>query len=88
MIYVRIFAVAASMLLFGVAALQGRDLSRYREFQLGSTLASVQKTSGTTAGNVSVIHQRPAVIQELRWRPPLSYSATMEPTEPVRVESR
>jgi hypothetical protein len=84
MIYVRSFAVATCVLLFGTATLHARDLSRYREFQLGSTLASVQKTSGTTAGDVRLIHQRPAVIQELRWRPPLGYSNTMEPTEAVR----
>jgi hypothetical protein len=41
MIYVRTLAVAASALLFGAACLEAQDLSRYREFQLGSTLASV-----------------------------------------------
>ena len=84
MIYVRTFTVAASALLFGAACLEAQDLSRYREFQLGSTLASVQSTSGTTAGDVRVIHQRPAVIQEWRWRPPAGAGATNQATEPVR----
>jgi hypothetical protein len=84
MIYIRTIAVVAFALLFGRASLQAQDLSRYRDFRLGSTLASVLKTSGTTAADVKVIHQRPAVIQELRWRPPVKYNTAMDATEPVR----
>jgi len=84
MVYVRTFAVAVSALLVGAACLEAQNLSRYREFQLGSTLAAVQKTSGTMISDVKVIHQRPAVIQELRWRPPAGAGATNQPTEPVR----
>jgi hypothetical protein len=84
MIAVRTCALVASAVMFGGASLQAQDLSRYRDFRRGSTLASVQKISETTPSDVKVIHQRPAVIQELRWRPPtLHSSGTMEPTEAV-----
>jgi hypothetical protein len=48
------------------------DLSRYREFQLGMNLLVVAKQADMEPSEVRVIHQRPAVIQELEWRPPRS----------------
>lgn len=45
------------------------DLSRYRQFHLGMTLAAVAQEVGP-APDVRVIHQRPALIQELTWHPP------------------
>jgi len=43
------------------------DLSRYREFQFGMNLLAVVKQMQPSKARV--IHQRPAVIQELEWRP-------------------
>jgi hypothetical protein len=47
----------------------GADLSRYRKFQLGAELSTVVKQAGAGATDVKVIHRRPALIQELEWRP-------------------
>jgi hypothetical protein len=47
---------------------QDPDLSRYRQFRLGMTLAAVAHEVGPTP-EVRVIHQRPALIQELAWHP-------------------
>jgi hypothetical protein len=47
---------------------QPPDLSRYRQFRLGMTLAAVTHEVGPTP-EVRVIHQRPALIQELAWHP-------------------
>ncbi len=84
MIRIPVLAVVASALVFAAVGLQAQDLSRYRDFQLGSTVAVVQKTSGTTANDLKSIQQRPASIQALRWRPSESYNDHMTPTEPVR----
>lgn len=46
-----------------------QDLSRYRDVAFGSSVASVTAITGSSAGAVKVIHQRPALIQELAWRP-------------------
>ncbi len=46
------------------------DLSRYREFQFGMNLLVVAKQADMEPSEARVIHQRPAVIQELEWRPP------------------
>lgn len=62
-------AVCAVGLLLWVEAASAADLSRYREFQLGSSVAAVSTATGTAPSDVKVVHQRPAVIQELTWRP-------------------
>jgi hypothetical protein len=46
-----------------------RDLSSYREFQLGMSLLAVATQADTKPSEARTIHQRPAVIQELEWRP-------------------
>jgi hypothetical protein len=62
------------------------DLSRYREFQLGMTLPEVAKQTGTEQSEVTVIHERPVLIQELEWRPlpPIDSSTPPDPVESVR----
>ncbi len=71
-------------LVLATVGVQAQNLSQYREFRLGSTLATVQKTSGVTASDVRSIQQRPAKIQELRWRPSERYNDHLMPTDPVR----
>jgi len=47
------------------------DLDQYRDFRLGSSAALVGKAAGTTqVGDLQTLHARPALIQELQWRPP------------------
>jgi hypothetical protein len=50
------------------------DLSRYRGFQFGMDLLAVAKQADMEPSEAKVIHQRPAVIQELEWRPPRSFT--------------
>jgi hypothetical protein len=72
-------------LLSGVApvAIAG-DLSRYRNFELGTDLASVSKLTGTPPSQIKVVHRRPALIQELAWRPqPLGPSSVTESAQEV-----
>jgi hypothetical protein len=46
-----------------------QDLSRYRQIAFGSTVTFVTSVTGSNARDVKVIHQRPALIQELAWKP-------------------
>jgi hypothetical protein len=46
-----------------------QDLGRYREFELGSEVAAVSNVTGIALSDVKVVHRRPALIQELTWRP-------------------
>jgi hypothetical protein len=45
------------------------DLSSYRGFQLGMNLAAVEKQTGTQPSDEKMIHRRPAMMQDLEWRP-------------------
>lgn len=60
------------------------DLSKYRNFQFGTDLSTVVKQAGANPSQVKVIHRRPALIQELEWRPqPLGASSQTEPAKEV-----
>src|ERR1017187_9976286 len=45
------------------------NLSRYRNFRLGTDLPAVAKQAGANLSQAKTIHRRPALIQELEWRP-------------------
>ncbi len=74
------------LLVFGLvsaAALAG-DLSQYRDFQFGADLPTIAKQIGTDPSQAQTIHRRPALIQELEWRPqPLGWSAQTDPAQNV-----
>jgi hypothetical protein len=63
--------------------LSGADLSTYRGFQFGMPLSSAVKHSGMDVSEVAVIHERPARIQELSWRPARFSSNGNDPVEQV-----
>jgi hypothetical protein len=63
--------------------LAGADLSTYRGFRLGTTLTAVVKYSGRDVSEVTTTHQRPARIEELRWRPLRFSSIGADPVEEV-----
>jgi hypothetical protein len=48
------------------------DLSKYRNFQLGADVSTVAKQAGKDPSQAKVLHSRPALIQELQWRPQTS----------------
>jgi hypothetical protein len=48
----------------------GHDLSKYREFQLGTTMLAVATQVGLKPSQATVIHARAAVIHELDWQLP------------------
>jgi hypothetical protein len=77
------FVVVAGLLLSVPASAQ--DRSRYRDFRLGGDLPSVSALAKVAASNVKTIHLRPAVIQELEWRPSYFVSGSTDPqNDPVQ----
>jgi hypothetical protein len=71
--------------IFGVSHLaSAQDLSRYREAAFGSSVSAVVALTGTNAAAVKVIHQRPALIQELAWRPQYAVSRPVGRSEAAR----
>ncbi len=63
--------------------IHAQDLSRYREFQFGTDLLSVTKQTGMRPSEARTIHQRPALIQELEWRPQHFLGGSSLQTDPV-----
>jgi len=51
------------------AAAVAADLSQYRSIQFGTDLPAVAKQIGISPSEAKAIHRRPALIQELEWRP-------------------
>ena len=82
---IRSFAFAVC--LAGVCAqpISAQEPARYREFLMGSTLASVVTLSGAAPSAAKVIHARPALIQELEWRPRYYSGGALPLTDPVDV---
>jgi hypothetical protein len=76
----------AALVVFGMAATSApaADLSRYRDFQLGAGLETIGRQTGVSPSQAKTIHRRPALLQELEWRPqPLGRSSSAEPVKDV-----
>jgi hypothetical protein len=52
------------MILLSAHLVLGQNLSKYRTFSLGMSLADLSKRLGPNSYETTLIHQRPAVIQE------------------------
>jgi hypothetical protein len=63
--------LVASLLgtLIALPVLCAGDLSHYREFGLDSNLVEVARQADRLPEEAKVIHERPALIQELTWQP-------------------
>jgi hypothetical protein len=75
-------AIALVMVMFSAPLIHGQDLSKYRNFSFGMSLASVSKQVDRQPIEAEVIHQQPALIQELTWFPPQPFGSS-RPAEPV-----
>jgi len=74
------------VLLLGLTtvAASAADLSKYRNFQLGTDLPTVAKQMGANPSLAKVIDRRPSLIQELDWFPqPLGPTSKTEPVKEV-----
>lgn len=76
MIRARKIATLIFFIMFAAHLSQAEDLSSYREFQLGTSLSTISKQLGVADSVAKVIHQRPALMQELNWRPSFALRAT------------
>jgi hypothetical protein len=60
--------VSAACIVLAVSTVSSAELSRYREFELGATVATVTAVT-QNAARLTTIHNRPALLQQLEWRP-------------------
>jgi hypothetical protein len=80
---IRNIAICVAAILLSVSLAWGQDLSKYRTFSLGTSLIEVSRQVNEKAADASVIHQSPALIQELTWWPMPSYQSST-PVDPVQ----
>jgi hypothetical protein len=66
----RISAFTFLALLLAAPALLAQDLSKYRQFAIGMSLPKVLERTEQKMADVKVVHQSPALIQEVTWWPP------------------
>ena len=69
---IRLSVVCVVALLLAGPMLRGQSqiLSKYRTFSLGTSLATVLKSTDQKAAQVKIVHARPALLQQLTWWPP------------------
>jgi hypothetical protein len=61
-----------------------RRISRDIAFDLGASVATVSAATGVASSEATVLHQRPALLQDLEWRPSRWIAgSTAESTDPV-----
>lgn len=79
----RLFVVAvASIVALSGSPLGAQELSRYRDYALESSMASVATISKTRESETKTLYERPARIQQIEWRAPYVTSGT-EMADPV-----
>ena len=71
----RPLVIAVSLILSGQMA-SAQDMSHYRVYALESSVDAVVTASGARSEHAKTLHERPATIQELRWRAP--YVSSMD----------
>jgi hypothetical protein len=75
-------AISFVMVMLSTPLIYGQDLSKYRTFSFGMTVASVSKQADRQIAKADVIHQRPDLIEESTWYPPQPFGS-LRPAEPV-----
>jgi hypothetical protein len=70
MITLRNSIFCLGVMLLASPSLRAQDFSKYREFSLGTSVATVLKRTDQAPKDVKVIHAHPTLVQELTWWPP------------------
>ena len=79
----RVLTIPILCAMLGTSILYAGDFSIYRGLQFGMNLSTAAKQVGATATETRVVHQRPAVIQEIEWLPRSSSGSPFQ-ADPVK----
>jgi hypothetical protein len=87
MINARTLAIVTCGIVCMTCEIDAQSLSQYRNFALGSNVASVSALASIDPAEAKTLHQRPAVLQDLEWRPSRwvagSNASSVDPVEQV-----
>ena len=84
MIRGRHLAIGFLFAVIGTSPVLAADLSSYRGLQFGMDVMAAAKQTGTKATEARIVHQRPAMIEELNWQPRSPILADSVEADPVR----
>jgi hypothetical protein len=73
------FFILGIALVLSVGSLHGQDRPHYREFVLGSSLSLIAEQVKTPISEATVVHARPALLQDLKWRQPYFVAGSSQP---------
>src|SRR5688572_4829627 len=82
---IRSFALPIYLTVLCAQSTFAQEPVRYRDFVMGSNIATVAKAAGVAPGGAKVIHSRPAMMQELEWRPRYYSGGAAPQVDPVDV---
>jgi hypothetical protein len=68
-----------AIILLASSPVAAADLGTYREFTIGTSTAAVIARTGAAERDMKTVHQRPALLQELSWRP--RYASSRNPAD-------
>jgi hypothetical protein len=68
--------ISLAAVLISAPTVLGQNFAKYQKFSLGTSLAEVSKQVGPYSHETTLVHQRPAVIQELTFWP-LNFSSSV-----------
>jgi hypothetical protein len=84
----RTLAIYACAIVGMTRGLDAQTLSQYRNFELGSNVSAVAALAGIALSGATTTHRRPALLQDLEWRPSRwiaqSTTASTDPVEEIR----
>jgi len=83
-IQIRTFVVSLIVLAVSLTTIAAQEPVRYRDFLLGSDLATVAKIIGAPTTSARVIYASPSLMQNLEWRPRY-YTSVTAVNDPVDV---
>ncbi len=79
------FGIALVVILFSTPLVSAQNLSSYRKFALGSNLAVISKQVGQDVHESTMITERPAVIQELKYWPINDAYSTVQAEPAIQI---
>ena len=74
----RIACISLVMILLSAPLIRGQDLSKYRDFPFGMSVADLSRQVDLKPLQTKLIHKRPSVIQELTWWPRESSGSSLQ----------
>jgi hypothetical protein len=76
--------ICIAVTLLSVPLMRAQDLSKYRQFSLGTSLVGISKQVDQRPGDATLIQQSPATLQQMEWWPvPLNLLNGSEPVQKV-----